>query len=143
WKRYAVRRTCRVALWDQACMPPRRTSSGSRVCGSVSAPRLLRRMRTIRRSPRGTRGSPRSTPGPGPPTAESDRRLLPGALTRYRVIAWIVGVLLIVLFCVGIPLKAAAGNDSVNAVAGLAHGVIFYPLYLILTLDLARRVKMP
>jgi integral membrane protein len=68
---------------------------------------------------------------------------VPGALTRYRVAAWIVSVLLIVLFCVGIPLKAAAGNDSVNAVVGVAHGVIFYPLYLILTLDLARRVKMP
>ena len=68
---------------------------------------------------------------------------MPGALLRYRIVAWIVGVLLILLFCVGIPLKVFAGNDSVNAVAGVAHGVVFYPLYLILTLDLARRVKMP
>jgi integral membrane protein len=65
-----------------------------------------------------------------------------GALLRYRVIAWIVGVLLIVLFCVGLPLQYAAGHKSVDAVVGVVHGVVFYPLYLILTLDLARRVKM-
>jgi len=65
-----------------------------------------------------------------------------GALLRYRIVAWIVGVLLIILFCVGIPLQAA-GHKGVDAVVGVAHGVFFYPLYLILTLDLARRVKMP
>ena len=68
---------------------------------------------------------------------------MPGALLRYRAIAWIVGILLIVLFCVGIPLEYAAGHKGVDAVVGVAHGVFFYPLYLILTLDLARRVKMP
>ena len=64
------------------------------------------------------------------------------ALTRYRVVAWIVGVLLIALFFVGVPLKYGADNGSVSAVVGLVHGVFFYPLYLILTLDLARRVRM-
>ena len=64
----------------------------------------------------------------------------PGALLRYRIIAWTVSVLLIVLFCVGIPLQYAAGHHGVDAVVGLVHGVFFYPLYLILTLDLARRV---
>lgn len=68
---------------------------------------------------------------------------MPGALLRYRIVAWIVGVLLIVLFCIGIPLEFAAGHKGVDAVVGVAHGVFFYPLYLILTLDLARRVKMP
>ena len=65
-----------------------------------------------------------------------------GALLRYRIVAWVVGVLLIVLFCVGIPLQYAAGHKGVDAIVGVVHGVIFYPLYLILTLDLARRVKM-
>lgn len=68
---------------------------------------------------------------------------MPGALLRYRVVAWIVGILLIVLFCVGIPLEFVAGHKGVDAVVGVAHGVFFYPLYLVLTLDLARRVKMP
>jgi integral membrane protein len=66
-----------------------------------------------------------------------------GALLRYRVTAWIVSVLLIVLFCVGIPLQYAAGHHGVDAVVGFVHGVFFYPLYLLLTLDLARRVRMP
>jgi integral membrane protein len=66
-----------------------------------------------------------------------------GALLRYRVVAWIVSVLLIVLFCIGLPLQYAAGHRGVDAIVGVAHGVVFYPLYLILTLDLARRVKMP
>jgi integral membrane protein len=66
-----------------------------------------------------------------------------GALLRYRVVAWIVSVLLIVLFCIGIPLQYGAGIRAVDAFVGVIHGVFFYPLYLILTLDLARRVKMP
>jgi integral membrane protein len=65
------------------------------------------------------------------------------ALTRYRTIAWIVGILLIVLFCIGIPLDFALGHKGVDQVVGIAHGMVFYPLYLVLTLDLARRVKMP
>jgi integral membrane protein len=67
---------------------------------------------------------------------------LPGALTRYRAIAWIVGVLLIVLVCIGIPLNHAAGHPFVSKWVGLAHGLVFYPLYLLLTFDLARRVRM-
>jgi integral membrane protein len=67
---------------------------------------------------------------------------VPAALTRYRVAAWIVSVLLIVLVCIGIPLNHAAGHPFVSKWVGLAHGVVFYPLYLLLTLDLTRRVRM-
>jgi integral membrane protein len=68
---------------------------------------------------------------------------VPGALTRYRVVAWIVGVLLIVLFCVGIPLQFAFGHHQVDEFVGIAHGVVFYPLYLLATVDLAWRTRMP
>jgi integral membrane protein len=64
------------------------------------------------------------------------------ALLRYRVVAWIVGVLLIVLVCVGVPLKYAADVPEISKYVGLVHGVLFYPAYLLLTLDLARRVRM-
>ena len=64
------------------------------------------------------------------------------ALTRYRVIAWIVGVLLIVLFCVGIPLQFAAGHRGVDRIVGIAHGMVFYPLYLLATVDLGWRSRM-
>jgi integral membrane protein len=71
-----------------------------------------------------------------------DLRSVEGALARYRVVALIVSVLLVVLFGVGIPLEFGGGHKGVDQVVGLAHGVVFYPLYILLTLDLARRVRM-
>jgi integral membrane protein len=65
-----------------------------------------------------------------------------GALLRYRIVALIVSVLLIVLFGVGLPLQYAAGSGGVDAVVGVIHGVFFYPLYIILTFDLTRRMRM-
>jgi integral membrane protein len=58
------------------------------------------------------------------------------ALTRYRVMAYVVGVLLVVLVLVGVPLKYLAGNDSVVAVVGPVHGFL-YIVYLVVTLHLA------
>jgi integral membrane protein len=65
-----------------------------------------------------------------------------GALTRYRIIAWIVGVGLIALVVVGMPLKYLGGNDTVVAAVGPAHGFLFM-VYLALTFDLARRANWP
>ena len=39
-----------------------------------------------------------------------------GALLRYRIMAWITGVALIILCFVGLPLKYAADSDGVVAV---------------------------
>lgn len=71
-----------------------------------------------------------------------DFRGVEPALLRYRVIALIVSVLLVVLFFIGLPLQYAAGNGAVDAIVGVAHGVFFYPLYILLTFDLGRRVRM-
>ncbi|WP_089158335.1 DUF3817 domain-containing protein [Micromonospora sp. NBS 11-29] len=65
-----------------------------------------------------------------------------GALTRYRVIAWIVGVALVVLVLIGMPLKYGFDDPSVVAVVGVAHGWL-YMLYLALTFDLSRRAGWP
>jgi integral membrane protein len=65
-----------------------------------------------------------------------------GALTRYRIIAWIVGVGLLALVVVGMPLKYLSHNDTVVAVVGPAHGFLFM-IYLVLTFDLARRAGWP
>lgn len=65
-----------------------------------------------------------------------------GALTRYRIIAWIVGVVLIALVVVGMPLKYLGDNDAVVAGIGPAHGFLFM-IYLVLTFDLSRRAKWP
>ena len=65
-----------------------------------------------------------------------------GALTRYRIIAWIVGVILIVLVLVGMPLKYAGDNDTVVAAVGPVHGFL-YIVYLAATFDLSRRAGWP
>jgi integral membrane protein len=65
-----------------------------------------------------------------------------GALTRYRIIAWIVGVVLIALVVVGMPLKYLGGNDSVVATVGPFHGFL-YMVYLVLSFDLGRRARWP
>ena len=65
-----------------------------------------------------------------------------GALTRYRIIAWIVGVVLIALVVVGMPLKYLGDNDTVVAAVGPFHGFLFM-VYLALTFDLGRRADWP
>ncbi|BCJ44815.1 hypothetical protein GCM10010168_16280 [Actinoplanes ianthinogenes] len=65
-----------------------------------------------------------------------------GALTRYRIIAWIVGVLLVVLVLVGMPLKYFGDNATLVALIGPLHGFL-YMVYLLLTFDLSRRAHWP
>ena len=57
------------------------------------------------------------------------------ALTRYRVMAWITGVLLLLLVFVAMPMKYLGDNDTPVAVIGVAHGWMFM-LYLLTVLDL-------
>ena len=65
-----------------------------------------------------------------------------GALLRYRIIAWVVGVGLLALVLVGMPLKYLGHNDTVVAVIGPIHGFLFM-IYLVLTFDLACRANWP
>jgi integral membrane protein len=67
-------------------------------------------------------------------------RPLGGALVRYRVIAWVVGVGLITLVLVGVPLKYLAGQQTVVEVVGPLHGFL-YMGYLALAIDLAFRAR--
>ncbi|MET8350148.1 MULTISPECIES: DUF3817 domain-containing protein [unclassified Micromonospora] len=64
------------------------------------------------------------------------------ALTRYRVIAWIVGVALILLVVIGMPLKYVFDNPVVVETVGQAHGFL-YMVYLLAAFDLSRRVGWP
>ena len=66
-----------------------------------------------------------------------------GAVTRYRVMAYVTGVLLIVLFFVAVPLKLFAHNGVLSTIIGIPHGMVCYPLYLLTTFDLYRRVRWP
>ncbi|MFY1633494.1 DUF3817 domain-containing protein [Solwaraspora sp. WMMB335] len=63
-----------------------------------------------------------------------------GALTRYRLIAYVVGVVLIVLMVIGMPMKYFFGEPVVVETVGPAHGFL-YMVYLVAAFDLARRAN--
>ena len=63
-----------------------------------------------------------------------------GALIRYRVMAYVVGCLLVVLVCVGVPLKYLGGNDTVVTWTGIPHGWLYMAL-IITAFDLGRRAR--
>ena len=63
-----------------------------------------------------------------------------GALLRYRVMAYVVGVGLILLVFVGVPLRYGAGQPALEEVLGPLHGFL-YLVYLATAFDLARRAR--
>ena len=63
-----------------------------------------------------------------------------GALVRYRVMAFIVGVGLILLVFVGMPLQFLAHKKVAVEIVGTLHGYL-YLLYLVCAADLARRAR--
>ena len=67
-------------------------------------------------------------------------REIPAALTRYRVMANVVGVLLIALIVVAVPLKHWGGIPGPVSVLGTAHGWL-YGLFFLATIDLALRAR--
>ena len=78
-----------------------------------------------------------------PATSASSQPLTPavrGALTRYRVIAYVVGVMLLLLVFVAMPLKYFGDNPGAMNVIGPLHGFL-YMVYLVGTFDLFRRVR--
>ncbi|MFC7545752.1 DUF3817 domain-containing protein [Plantactinospora sp. GCM10030261] len=62
------------------------------------------------------------------------------ALIRYRVVAYVVGVVLIALVVIGMPLKYIWHDATVVETVGPAHGFL-YMLYLVTSFDLGRRAN--
>jgi integral membrane protein len=74
-------------------------------------------------------------------TGADDLQADPGvraALRRYRYLAYVVGVGLLVLVFVGVPLQYGANVPQVAEVVGPIHGAL-YIVYLATAVDLARR----
>ena len=63
------------------------------------------------------------------------------AVLRYRVMAYITGVVLMVLCFVGIPLQVFAHDDAVANYVGTTHGIL-YIMYLAAAYLLSRQLKM-
>jgi integral membrane protein len=62
------------------------------------------------------------------------------SLTVYRVLAWAVGILLIILMFVAVPLQVFGHNDTMVSIVGVCHGFL-YMGFLVSLLNLALRVR--
>jgi integral membrane protein len=63
------------------------------------------------------------------------------AVLRYRVMAYITGVLIIVVVFAGIPLQVAGHNGFIANDIGTLHGFL-YIIYVIFAYILAQKLKM-
>lgn len=77
-----------------------------------------------------------------PPVTADQVPAIRGALLRYRIMAYLVGTLLVVLVVVGMPLKYLAGNSVVVMATGVPHGWL-YMVLIATAYDLGRRVHWP
>ena len=73
-------------------------------------------------------------------SARDSEQGIAAALQRYRVMANVVGVLLIALICVAVPLKYFGGVREPVVILGTAHGWL-YALFFLSAVDLALRAK--
>jgi integral membrane protein len=65
-----------------------------------------------------------------------------GELTRFRVMAWTTGVMLLLLVFVAMPLKYVGDDERMVRVVGVLHGWL-YLAYLVTAFTLAYRVRWP
>jgi integral membrane protein len=72
--------------------------------------------------------------------ARDSEQAIAAALQRYRVMANVVGVLLILLVVIAVPLKYLADIPEPVTVLGTAHGWL-YALFFLSAIDLALRAK--
>ena len=63
------------------------------------------------------------------------------AALRYRVMAYITGVLIIVIFFAGLPLQFAAGNPWIDKWLGTAHGYL-YIVYVVIAYTLGSKLRL-
>jgi integral membrane protein len=73
-------------------------------------------------------------------TAAGRSAMRPAAL-RYRVMAYITGVLIIVVCFVGIPLQIVAHNTIISNNVATVHGFL-YIVYVVVAYILAQKLKM-
>jgi integral membrane protein len=63
------------------------------------------------------------------------------AVLRYRVMAYITGVLIIVVCFIGVPLQFAAGKPWIDNTIGTLHGFL-YIIYVIFAYLLAQKLRV-
>ncbi|HSP38510.1 MAG TPA: DUF3817 domain-containing protein [Frankiaceae bacterium] len=65
---------------------------------------------------------------------------LSAALTRYRILAYVVGTGLLILVLVAMPLKYFADSPALVQIVGPLHGFLFF-VYVLTAIDLAVRAR--
>jgi integral membrane protein len=63
-------------------------------------------------------------------------------VTAYRIMAYVTGVVLMVLVFIGIPLQLAAHNLVIVKYVGTAHGIL-YIAYVVIAFAMTRVVGIP
>ncbi|MEW2354824.1 DUF3817 domain-containing protein [Spirillospora sp. NPDC029432] len=64
------------------------------------------------------------------------------AINRYRVMAIIVGVMLLMVVFVGMPIRYIGGNGTPSAIISPIHGAL-YIVYLAIAFDLYQKASWP
>ncbi|MFC0039998.1 DUF3817 domain-containing protein [Actinomadura rayongensis] len=64
------------------------------------------------------------------------------AVTRYRALAFTVGVMLLLLVFVAMPIRYIGGNATPSGIISPIHGIL-YIVYLVMAYDLWRRFSWP
>ncbi|MFI0444173.1 DUF3817 domain-containing protein [Actinomadura sp. 6N118] len=64
------------------------------------------------------------------------------AITRYRLLAIVVGVMLLLVVFVGMPIRYIGGNGTPSAIISPIHGAL-YIVYLAIAYDLWRKTGWP
>ena len=62
------------------------------------------------------------------------------ALLRYRILAYLVGVMLLVLVFVAVPLHYLADSPRLSEIVSPIHGFLFF-VYVLSTFDLSRHTS--
>lgn len=68
------------------------------------------------------------TESPDTTIEAEDVPAITGALKFYRFMAWLVGILLVVLVCIGMPLKYVWDDSRVVTWTGVPHGWLYMVL---------------
>lgn len=64
------------------------------------------------------------------------------AINRYRILAFAVGVMLLMVVFVGMPIRYIGGNPTPSGIISPIHGAL-YIVYLAFAFDLHRRAGWP
>jgi integral membrane protein len=64
------------------------------------------------------------------------------AINRYRILANVVGVMLLLVCFVGLPIRLITGNETPSAIISPVHGLL-YMIYLVVAFQLWQRAKWP